>query len=102
MTAIIPAVNTGPTLSLGGSRTKITKPTTIDELTIHLAQTIPNEPLVSYPAHEFGVSDFTDYTAADLDLFADEAAKELTRQGLRPVASTPVTCLRLSLKELLT
>lgn len=48
------------------------------------ARSIPDTPLLAYPSSEHGASDFVDYTAKELDSFADAAAKELTRQGLRP------------------
>lgn len=56
----------------------------ITDFMVYQAQTIPETPLIAYPASENGASDFVDYTARELDAFADEAARWLSRQGLRP------------------
>ena len=56
----------------------------ITDFIVYQAQRIPDTPLIAYPNSANGASDFVDYTAKQLDSFADEAAKELTRQGLRP------------------
>lgn len=48
------------------------------------ARNIPDTPLIAYPSSEHGASDFVDYTAKELDAFADEAAKWLVAQGLKP------------------
>lgn len=55
---------------------------TIDDLLINRVQTSPNASLVAYPATLRGRSDYIDYTAKDLDRFADEAAKKFARPGL--------------------
>lgn len=56
----------------------------ITDFMIYQAQTIPETPLIAYPATENGASDFVDYTARELDAFADEAARWLSKQGLQP------------------
>lgn len=56
----------------------------ITDFIVYQAQSIPDTPLIAYPNSRHGASDFVDYTAKELDSFADETAKELTRQGLRP------------------
>ena len=62
----------------------------ITDFIVYQARSIPDTPLIAYPNSRHGASDFVDYTAKQLDSFADEAAKELTRQGLRPsVRITP-------------
>lgn len=75
------------------SRTKlhaavtIPKPETINSINdfiVHQAQSIPDTPLIAYPASELGASDFENYSAKDLDDLADEAAKALASQGLAP------------------
>lgn len=85
MNAVKPAI--APGLSRANVfGTEHAKPTTIDGLIVYLAQTIPNETLISYPTRELGVSDFTDYMAKELDHFVDETAKDLANQGLQPMA----------------
>lgn len=72
---------------------KVSKPepiNSINDLIIHKAETIPNTPLIAYPASEHGSSDLADYTAKDLDNFVDEAAKEYTRIGLLPKVRIPL------------
>ncbi|KAH6670261.1 nonribosomal peptide synthetase-like protein [Plectosphaerella plurivora] len=56
----------------------------INDFILHQARNIPDTPLLAYPASELGSSDFADYTAKQLDQFADEAAKDLAAQGLSP------------------
>lgn len=65
----------------------------INDFIIHQAQSIPDTPLISYPRSELGASDFADYTAKDLDNFADEAARVLTSQGLKPTVRSPMHAL---------
>ncbi|KAF5011710.1 hypothetical protein FDECE_2170 [Fusarium decemcellulare] len=59
----------------------------INDFMLHQARSIPDTPLIAYPASELGASDFVNYTAKDLDAFADEAAKALAGQGLVPKAA---------------
>ncbi|KAB2571366.1 Non-canonical non-ribosomal peptide synthetase FUB8 [Lasiodiplodia theobromae] len=69
---------------------KVSKPdqiNSINDLLLHKAETIPNTPLIAYPASEHSSSDLAEYTAKDLDAFVDEAAKEYTRLGLLPKES---------------
>ena len=67
----------------------------INDFILHQAQNIPDTPLIAYPRSEHGCSDWADYTAKDLDRFADEAAKELTALSLRPtVKSKHITKMR--------
>lgn len=56
----------------------------INDFIVHQAQSIPDTPLIAYPATELGASDFENYSAKDLDSLADEVAKVLASQGLRP------------------
>jgi hypothetical protein len=56
----------------------------INDFIIHQARSIPDTPLIAYPASELGAADFENYSARDLDTFADEAAKSLASQGLVP------------------
>ncbi|KAK7222781.1 hypothetical protein V2G26_010784 [Clonostachys chloroleuca] len=56
----------------------------INDFILHQARTIPDTPLLEYPGTELGAADFVAYTARQLDEFADEAAKNLARQGLKP------------------
>lgn len=64
----------------------------INDFIVHQAHTLPNTTLIGYPGSELGASDFVDYTARELDTFADEAAKHLARRGLVPrvIPSTSV------------
>lgn len=71
---------------------KVSKPdqiNSINDLLLHKAETIPNTPLIAYPASEHSSSDLAEYTAKDLDAFVDEAAKEYTRLGLLPKVRSP-------------
>jgi hypothetical protein len=67
---------------LHGAASKIDSINSINDLIVYQAQTIPNTPLIAYSEH--GSNSYVDYTAKDLDQFADEAAKELSGLGLRP------------------
>jgi len=55
---------------------------TITDLLLERARTIPEEPLVGYPASTRGSDNYAYYTAKDLNRFADGATKILTDQGL--------------------
>jgi len=55
---------------------------TVDDLVFHRGQTIPDVPLVAYPATPRGRSDYVHYTAKDLDRFADHGAKKYASLGL--------------------
>lgn len=57
---------------------------TISDLLSYQAEHIPDAPIIAYPGSDYGSSDFVDYTAKQLDQFADHAAHELARAGLRP------------------
>lgn len=59
----------------------------INDLIVNQAHLMPDLPLIAYPATEYGTADFTEYTARELDLYADEAAKHLSQQGLKPTVS---------------
>lgn len=73
----------GPAVSTNAVETP-GKINSITDFMLYQAQTIPDTPLIAYPASENGASDFVDYTARELDAFADEAARWLSEQGLRP------------------
>ncbi|KAK7402465.1 hypothetical protein QQX98_011792 [Neonectria punicea] len=60
------------------------KISSINEFLVYQAQSIPDTALIAYPSSKLGASDFADYTAKQLDDFADDAAKALTSQGLVP------------------
>ncbi|TVY83631.1 Non-canonical non-ribosomal peptide synthetase FUB8 [Lachnellula suecica] len=55
---------------------------TINDLLLERTRSIPDEPLVGYPASTRGSNDYVYYTAKDLDRFADGAVKSLIDQGL--------------------
>lgn len=59
----------------------------INDFIVYQAQSIPDTPLIAYPESTLGAADFVNYSARDLDTFADEAAKALTSQGLVPKVS---------------
>lgn len=65
------------------------KISSINEFLVYQAQSIPDTALIAYPSSKLGASDFADYTAKQLDDFADDAAKALTSQGLVPTVSEP-------------
>lgn len=80
-----------PTKSPAVTEAAVATPGKINSITdfmVYQAQTIPETPLIAYPATENGASDFVDYTARELDAFADEAARWLSRQGLRPTVGS--------------
>lgn len=56
----------------------------INDLIAHKAETIPDTPLVAYPASDRSSDKLAEYTARDLDQFADVAATLLTGLGLLP------------------
>lgn len=60
---------------------------TINDLLLNRAKTVPEVPLVSYPATLNGLTDFVHYTAKNLDNFAEEAAKKYLQLGLIPNVS---------------
>ncbi|KLU85459.1 hypothetical protein MAPG_04483 [Magnaporthiopsis poae ATCC 64411] len=57
---------------------------TLDDLIRERASTTPDAALLTYPSSPVRGADWVEYTARDLDTFADEAAKELTGLGLVP------------------
>jgi hypothetical protein len=59
---------------------------TIDDLLFSRSQTIPDVPLVAYPATSKGKADYSHYTAKDLDRFADHGALRYSSMGLKPEA----------------
>ena len=58
---------------------------TIDDLLRSYVAEPVNTPLVGYPVH--GVSDFEEYTARDLDRFADAAVARYMNAGIEPAVS---------------
>jgi acyl-CoA synthetase (AMP-forming)/AMP-acid ligase II len=57
---------------------------TISDLLSYQAKHIPDAPIIAYPGSDYGSSDFVEYTAKQLDQFADLVAHGLTKAGLRP------------------
>lgn len=57
---------------------------TVDDLLYSRSQTIPDVPLVAYPATARSRSDYVHYTAKDLDRFADHGARKFASLGLIP------------------
>lgn len=55
---------------------------TVDDLLFSRSQTIPDVPLVAYPATPRGQADYVHYTARDLDRFADHGASKYASLGL--------------------
>jgi hypothetical protein len=87
MAALVTSSQGDVTLS---SAVTIPQPKTINSINdfvVHQAQIIPDTPLIAYPASEQGASDFENYTAKDLDVFADEVARTLASHGLVPNVS---------------
>lgn len=58
----------------------------INDFIVRQAEALPEIPLICYPSDQ----GWSTYTAKDLDQYADEAAKELTAQGLRPSVRYPI------------
>jgi hypothetical protein len=61
---------------------------TINDLILYKARTTPTTPLIAYPRSDSAGSELAEYTAKDLDHFADAVAKEFARSGLHPKVST--------------
>jgi hypothetical protein len=61
---------------------------TMNDLILYKARTTPNTPLIAYPRSDSAGSELAEYTAKDLDHFADVVAKEFARSGLHPKVST--------------
>ncbi|KAF2195783.1 acetyl-CoA synthetase-like protein [Zopfia rhizophila CBS 207.26] len=57
---------------------------TIDDFLLSRLKQHPDAPLLAYPATARGTNDYVDYTAKDLDRFADEAARKYAGMGLVP------------------
>ena len=57
---------------------------TVDDLLFNRSQTIPDVPLVAYPATARGRADYIHYTARDLDRFAGHGASKYKSMGLLP------------------
>jgi hypothetical protein len=60
----------------------------VDDLLFNRSQTIPDIPLVGYPATARGRSDYVHYTARDLDRFADHEARKYASLGIEPKVET--------------
>ncbi|KAK8156696.1 hypothetical protein BKA80DRAFT_312992 [Phyllosticta citrichinensis] len=56
----------------------------INDLILHKARTVPNTPMIAYPASKDGGSLLLEYTSRDIDLFVDAVAKKLDHLGLKP------------------
>lgn len=56
----------------------------INDFIKYQATHIPESVVIAYPGSDYGASDFVDYTMRQLDEFADEAARSLTKIGLKP------------------
>ncbi|KAL5322381.1 hypothetical protein ACEPPN_010354 [Leptodophora sp. 'Broadleaf-Isolate-01'] len=64
---------------------------TVDDLLYNRSQTIPDVPLVAYPATARSRADYVHYTAKDLDRFADHGARKFASMGLVPQSSASKT-----------
>jgi hypothetical protein len=60
----------------------------VDDLLFNRSQTIPDIPLVGYPATARGRSDYVHYTARDLDRFADHGARKYASLGIESKVET--------------
>lgn len=59
----------------------------VDDLLVQRANEETQAPLVAYPRSVDGLTDFTLFTAKDLDSFTDAAAKRLLDHGMRIIVS---------------
>ncbi|KAK9367371.1 hypothetical protein V1509DRAFT_185320 [Lipomyces kononenkoae] len=59
---------------------------TVDDLVRSRARSSPNARVLAYPTSDSSVTDYTHYTTADLDRFADEAARKYLRAGISKIA----------------
>jgi hypothetical protein len=78
----IPLMKVGGTVDPSSNNEKGPVIHTINDLLLERATTIPDQPLVGYPASSRGVDDYVYYSAKDLDRFADGAVQNLVHQGL--------------------
>ena len=86
----------GPKKAMGTtSIAELSEMRSINDLITYQACNIPDSPLIAYPGSEFGASDFREYTARELDLYADRGAKCLARRGLKPTVSLSASLLLL-------
>ncbi|EXJ80150.1 hypothetical protein A1O1_08292 [Capronia coronata CBS 617.96] len=56
---------------------------TIDDVLVERCSSIPDQPLVGYPASSHSAEDYVYYTAKDLDRFANGAIDDLVKQGFQ-------------------
>lgn len=61
---------------------------TVDDLLLKRIRDYPDSAFISYPASPRGKSDYVDYTASQVDQFADEAARRYAASGVLPDVST--------------
>ncbi|KAI8625000.1 acetyl-CoA synthetase-like protein [Xylariaceae sp. FL1651] len=83
----ITAICAGPSVEVEGKLSipsGVDRMNSINDLILHRAEAIPNTPFITYSDSLDGRGSWVEYTARDLDIFADEAAKELTQRGLKP------------------
>lgn len=76
--------------TINSTNATLEKINSITDLIAYQAQNIPDVVLIAYPYPDDSISDFADFTAKELDHYADQVAKELSRQGLRPSVSLSV------------
>lgn len=57
---------------------------TVTDLLLRRVEEAPDVDVLAYPASARGRDDYVDYTAKDLDRFADEAARKYAQAGLLP------------------
>ncbi|TDZ41551.1 Adenylate-forming reductase Nps10 [Colletotrichum trifolii] len=63
---------------------KPVEPQTVTDLLLKRVEDAPDVDVLAYPASPRGRDDYVNYTARDLDRFADEAARQYARAGLLP------------------
>lgn len=57
---------------------------TVTDLLLKRVEEAPDVDVLAYPATARGRDDYVNYTAKDLDRFADEAARKYAQAGLLP------------------
>ncbi|KAF7563378.1 hypothetical protein G7046_g730 [Stylonectria norvegica] len=84
VTSALPVPGLGQAEAVDASTIHEEEINSINDLLLHQARRIPDLPLICYPSSEAAGSPWAEYTARDLDRFADEAAKGLASLGLKP------------------
>lgn len=73
-----------PTVEIVETVKPVEQPRTVTDLLLRRVEEAPDVDVLAYPATARGRDDYVNYTAKDLDRFADEAARKYAQAGLLP------------------